>query len=382
MSRWFGRAAAFIGLIAASLLIVAGLSSCVSVSPYFDADKPHRARDGFRNNYDNSDKQSFWRWQLERWQSGVPFPPKAPTPTAIPETDFLRTNLTEPTMTWIGHATVLLQLASYNILTDPHFSDRASPVSFAGPKRMAKPGIAIDQLPHIDVVLISHNHYDHLDIDTVKRLAAQTGGPPMFIVPLGLEAWFKSAGIGNVVELDWWDRVRLGSLDFHLVPVQHWSQRTLWDRNKSLWGGFFVKHHSMSFVYTGDTGYSKDFSDIRARLGAPDIAAIPIGAYEPRWFMEKQHVNPADAMQVHKDLGAKYSLGVHWGTFELTDESLDEPPIALAEARVKAGVPAERFFVTRIGETRRLAPMLRADMAAAASATPLTASDAPRRTGR
>ena len=255
---------------------------------------------------------------------------------------------------------MLLQVASYNILTDPHFSERASPVNFSGPKRMAPPGIPIDQLPHIDVVLISHNHYDHLDLATVKRLAAQEGGPPMFVVPLGLEVWFKSAGITNVVELDWWDSVRLGSLDFHLVPVQHWSQRTLFDRNQSLWGGFFVKHHSLSFVYTGDTGYSKDFSDIRARLGAPDIAAIPVGAYEPRWFMEKQHVNPAEAVQIHKDLGAKYSLGVHWGTFELTDESLDEPPIALAEARVMAGVSAERFFVTRIGETRRLAPMLRA----------------------
>lgn len=349
-----------VALLLLAAIIGGGLISCATISPYYDAGKPHRAREGFRNNYDNSDKQSFWRWQLERWQSGVPFAPKAPTPVAKPDIDFLRTNVTEPTITWLGHATVLLQVASYNILTDPHFSQRASPVGFAGPKRMSAPGVPLDQLPRIDVVMISHNHYDHLDEDTVRRLAAQDGGPPMFLVPLGTEAWFRARGISNVLELDWWDRVRLGSLDFHFVPAQHWSQRTLFDRNRSLWGGFFVRHHSLSFVYTGDTGYSKDFSDIRERLGAPDIAAIPVGAYEPRWFMSKQHVNPAEAVQIHQDLGAKYSLGVHWGTFELTDESLDEPPIALAEARTRAGVPAERFFVTALGETRRLAPMLRA----------------------
>ena len=349
-----------IGFALLAGIVAGGLSSCATVNPYFDAAKPHRAREGFRNNYDNSDKQSFWRWQLERWQSGVPFPPKSPTPVATPDVDFLRTNITEPTITWLGHATVLLQVASYNILTDPQFSPRASAAGFAGPKRMSPPGIPLDLLPHIDVVMISHNHYDHLDDATVRRLAAQDGGPPMFLVPLGMEAWFKARGISNVVELDWWDRVRLGSLDFHFVPVQHWSQRTLFDRNKSLWGGFYVSHYSLSFVYTGDTGYSKDFSDIRERLGAPDIAAIPVGAYEPRWFMSKQHVNPAEAVQIHQDLGAKYSLGVHWGTFELTDESLDEPPIALAEARTKAGIPAERFFVTALGETRRIAPMLKA----------------------
>lgn len=363
-----GRVMVVLALAAAAASVATTLGSCASLSPYYDAAVPHRARDGFRNNYDNADKQSFWRWQLERWQSGAPFPPKAPTPSAIPDADFLRINLTEPSITWIGHATVLLQVASYNILTDPHFSDRASPLSFAGPRRMAPPGLPLDQLPRIDVVLISHNHYDHLDEASVRRLAAQDGGPPMFIVPLGLKAWFKSAGIGNVVELDWWDRVRMGSLDLYLVPAQHWSQRTLFDRNKSLWGGFYVKHRALSFVYTGDTSYSKDFSDIRTRLGAPDIAAIPVGGYEPRWFMEKQHVDPAGAVQIHKDLGARYSLGVHWGTFQLTDESLDEPPVALAEARVRAGVPAERFFVLRLGETRRIAPLLRADSADADAA--------------
>jgi len=180
----------------------------------------------------------------------------------------------------------------------------------------------------------------------------------MFVVPLGLEKWMHGQGVKNVVELDWWDRLGVGGLDVHLVPVQHWSARSLTDRNHTLWGGFYVKHRSLSFVYTGDTGYSKDFADIRERLGAPDIAVIPVGSYEPRWFMQNQHVDPAGAVKIHQDLGAKFSLGVHWGTFELSDESLDEPPRALSVARVEAGVPAERFFVMKVGETRRLSQLL------------------------
>lgn len=360
-------------LILAGCAVTALLAACVSISPYFDASKPHRARDGFRNNYNNWEPPPFWKWQWERWRAGLPPEPKQATPATRADTDYLRANATEPTLTWIGHATLLLQVGSYNILTDPHFSDRASPVSFAGPKRLAAPGIAIDDLPHIDLVLISHNHYDHLDEASVKRLAAQAGGPPMFIVPLGMEQWLRAAGIANVVELDWWDRVRMGSLDVHLVPVQHWSQRTLFDRNKSLWGGFYVQHRTLSFFHAGDTGYSKDFADIRQRLGAPDIAAIPIGAYEPRWFMGKQHVDPVEAVQIHKDLGAKYSIGVHWGTFQLADEAPEQPPQALAAARVQAGVPADRFFVTRLGETKRLAPMLQA-VHDAASTTPSSTS--------
>jgi len=347
------------GLVA-SLVAGAGLFACSSTGnyTYFDASKPHHGPDGFRNNYEDWPRPDFWKWQRERRLAGLPKPPKEATPRVDPEVDFLKANATEPTLTWLGHASVLLQVGSYNILTDPHLSERASPVSFYGPKRQAAPGLDFDQLPRIDLVLISHNHYDHLDLSTVTRLARQQGGPPLYVVPLGMEKWMRDQGIGNVVELDWWDRLGKGSLDVHFVPVQHWSQRTLWDRNKTLWGGFYVKHHSLSFVYTGDTGYSRDFSDIRQRLGAPDLAAIPIGAYAPRWFMGKQHVDPAEAVRIHQDLGAKYSVGVHWGVFDLTDESLDDPPNALAVARVDGGVPAERFFVMKLGETRRLARIL------------------------
>ena len=201
------------------------LGSCSTSSPYYDAarkDLPaHHTREGFRNNYVDFRPPSFWQWQWERWHEGLPKAPREATPVAQPEADFLRANATEPTLTWLGHATVLLQVASYNILTDPHLGERASPFSFAGPKRLSPPGLSYDQLPHIDVVLISHNHYDHLDVGTVKRLASQPGKPPLFVVPLGLEKWFQSIGVGNVVEIDWWDRVGVGSLDIHLVPVQH-----------------------------------------------------------------------------------------------------------------------------------------------------------------
>jgi L-ascorbate metabolism protein UlaG (beta-lactamase superfamily) len=354
--------AGVIALATAGLLAsCAGLGSFAYYSAGEAADpaKTHHTPEGFRNNYDNWGKLDFWKWQWERTRDGLPKPPLQETPRVQPEVAFLQANATEPTLTWLGHASVLLQVGSYNILTDPNLSERASPVSFYGPKRHAAPGLDFEQLPHIDLVLISHNHYDHLDVASIKRLAAQRGGPPMFVVPLGLEKWMRENGVGNVVELDWWDRIGKGSLDIFLVPVQHWSQRTLWDRNKTLWGGFYVRHRTLSFVFTGDTGYSQDFSDIKKRLGAPDFAAIPIGAYEPRWFMGKQHVDPAEAVKIHQDLGARHSLGVHWGVFELTDESLDEPPRALAAAREKAGLNPEQFFVLKLGETRRLSPMLR-----------------------
>ncbi len=344
--------------IIATMAAAVLLGSCVSVNPYYDQTKPHRTQQGFRNNYAEWPKPDFWKWQWERRIAGLPKPPVEMTPRAVPEVDFLKANATEPTLTWIGHASVLLQVGSYNVLTDPHLTERASPVSFYGPRRQSPPGLDFEQLPHIDLVLISHNHYDHMDLGTLKRLAAQDGKPPLFVVPLGLEQWFLKQGITNVVELDWWDRLGVGSLDVHLVPVQHWSQRTLFDRNQTLWGGFYIRHRTLSVVYTGDTGYSRDFSDIRERLGAPDIVVTPIGSYEPRWFMGPQHVDPTEAIKIHRDLGARYSLGVHWGTFELADESLDEPPRALAAARAKTGIRDDRFFVLKLGETRRLAAML------------------------
>jgi N-acyl-phosphatidylethanolamine-hydrolysing phospholipase D len=285
----------------------------------------------------------------------------------VPELAFVQANARagaamQPAVTFIGHASVLVQAGGLNMLTDPMFSERASPFSFIGPKRAQPPGLSLAQLPHIDLVLISHNHYDHLDEASVTALNAQRGGPPLFIVPLGLKAWLAGQGITQVVELDWWQSHRVGGAEVVLTPAQHWSGRGLHDRLATLWGGFAVFLPDFQWYYSGDTGYSKDFADIRAHFadrqteGGFDLALIPVGAYEPRWFMATQHVNPAEAVQIHRDIGAKRSLGVHWGTFSLTDEPLDQPPRDLALARRAAGLADEAFFVTAVGETRRLPP--------------------------
>ena len=339
-------------LCAAGVLLLAACRS----NPHYNPAKSHHTRDGFRNNYPHQEKQSFWSWQWERWKNGVPPDPDGGYGFALvkPDVAFLKANRNEPTLTWIGHATLLLQLGGVNVLTDPHLTERASPVSFAGPKRHVPPALSIAELPHIDAVVISHNHYDHLDAGTVKQLNLQAGGPPRFFVPLGQKAWFASEGIDNVAELDWWDSVQYRGLDIHLVPVQHWSARTPWDRNQTLWGGWIIERADLRFFFSGDTGYSKDFADIRSRFGRIDLAAIPIGCYEPRWFMQANHVNPEESLQIHRDLGARRSVGIHWGTFRLTDELLDEPPRKLAEALAKAGVAPERFFLMQHGETRKL----------------------------
>lgn len=272
-----------------------------------------------------------------------------------------------PTVTWLGHVTVLLQVAGLNILIDPTLGTHAGPWGRMGALRRVPAPLQPAQLPPIDVVLISHNHYDHLDDASVIALNAQPGGPPLFIVPLGLKAWLAEQGITQrVVELDWWQSHRVSGAEVVLTPAQHWSGRGLHDRLATLWGGFAVFMPDYQWFYSGDTGYSKDFADIRARFadrqtdGGFDLALIPVGAYEPRWFMATQHVNPAEAVQIHRDVRARRSLGVHWGTFSLTDEPLDQPPHDLAIARRAAGLADDAFFVMAVGETRRLPPRRRA----------------------
>jgi L-ascorbate metabolism protein UlaG (beta-lactamase superfamily) len=241
-----------------------------------------------------------------------------------------------------------------NILTDPHLTGRASPVGFAGPARVMPPGLDFQELPHIDAVVVSHNHYDHLDEGTVKRLARQPGGSPRFFVPLGQKAWFAGRGIRDVVELDWWAAQAMNGVKFTFTPVQHWSARSLWDRNQTLWGGWRIDTADRSVFFAGDTGYSKDFADIRERLGPVDLALLPIGAYAPRWFMSVMHIDPDEAVKIHVDLESRLSVAMHWGTFVLTDEPLDEPPHRLAHALQQAGIPHEKFVVMQHGETRKL----------------------------
>lgn len=342
----------------ALVLIVVFCNACASAS----------REDGYQNRYTAFEPKSVtellrWRWQA--WRQDLPPPRQQAIPRLVPDRAFIAANARagtgmQPAVTWIGHASVLVQMAGLNLLTDPIFSMRASPVSFLGPQRAQPPGLTPEQLPHIDLVLISHNHFDHLDESSVQALAAQADGPPLFIVPLGLKAWFAELGITTVVELDWWQSHRVGAAEITLTPVQHWSGRSLADRMQTLWGGYAVLAPDFHLYFSGDTGYSKDFADTRAHFaplqsaGGFDLALIAIGAYEPRWFMATQHVNPDEAVRVHRDLGARRSMGVHWGAFHLSDEALDEPPRALAAARRAQGVALEDFFVLAIGETRRL----------------------------
>jgi N-acyl-phosphatidylethanolamine-hydrolysing phospholipase D len=344
-------------LMAATLLCL--LAGCGAANKYYDPDQPHRGRDGFKNNYLPADtpRPSLLKWQFERLVKG-----DYHFPIDKPDVAWLAANRSVPSATWIGHATMLLQSHGVNLLTDPVFSERASPFSFIGPKRKVPPALSIAQLPHIDVVLISHNHYDHLDTDSVQRLNAQAGGPPLFLVPLGIKEWMHGKGIDNVREMDWWERASVDDLEIDFVPSQHWSARGLFDRSETLWGGWVVrtaasgaKHpehgRPFSFFFAGDTGYSKDFADIGRKYGGFDLAMIPIGAYAPRWFMSNQHVDPAQAVQIHRDVHAKQSIAIHWGTFELTDEPLDEPPKLLRGEMEKAGLPPQQFVALRHGET-------------------------------
>ncbi|HZZ92618.1 MAG TPA: MBL fold metallo-hydrolase [Usitatibacter sp.] len=334
---------------------------CFLDSPgIFAATVAPRDADGrFHNNYPHDAHAGFWLWKWEQWRDGTPQPPPGgwPIPHRKADVARIRENRAQPLVTWIGHASFLLQLAGVNILIDPQFSERASPVAFAGPRRVVPLPLEMSELPRIDVVLITHNHYDHLDRASVKALAAQDGGSPRFLVPLGLAEWFRAEGLERVEEHDWWQAARERGVSFTLVPVQHWSKRTLWDTNRTLWGGWVIEGGGLRIVHAGDLGLSRDARDIGARAGPFDLALIPIGAYAPRWFMKTMHVDVADALQVRHDLRAARAVGMHWGTFEhLTDEPMDEPPRELERLRREAGLERTDFDVMTIGETRDIEP--------------------------
>ena len=263
----------------------------------------------------------------------------------------IRSNPATTTVTWVGHSTLLIQLAGVNILTDPQWSARASPVGFGGPRRVTPPGLKFDDLPPIDIVLISHDHYDHLDVATVTRLARTHR--PRFLVPLGLRAWFTELGITEVDELDWWQSRAVAGLTLTCVPAQHFSGRTPWDRNRRLWGGWTVAGRAKRLYFAGDTAYYHGLKEIGARLGPFDVAAIPIGAYLPPVIMKASHTTPEEALQVLADVRGRHLVPIHWGTFDLAEEPMEEPPARLlAEAR-RLGLGSERVWLMKHGETRR-----------------------------
>ncbi|XP_041833736.1 N-acyl-phosphatidylethanolamine-hydrolyzing phospholipase D isoform X2 [Melanotaenia boesemani] len=261
-------------------------------------------------------------------------------------------------VTWLGHATVLVEMDGVNILTDPIFSQRASPVQFMGPKRYRESPCTVEQLPRIDAVVISHSHYDHLDAGSVANLNARFGGELRWFVPLGLMDWLAKMGCENVMELDWWEENCVPGHDdvtFVCTPAQHWSKRTAWDDNKSLWSSWSVLGPGHRFFFAGDTGYCCTFQEIGRRFGPFDLAAIPIGAYQPRYMMKGQHVDPEEAVQIHQDLQAKESVAIHWGTFALAYEYYLEPPVRLREALEQKGLKPESFFTLHHGESRLIA---------------------------
>ncbi|MEO8432527.1 MAG: MBL fold metallo-hydrolase [Acidobacteriota bacterium] len=254
-------------------------------------------------------------------------------------------------VTFVNHATVLIQMAGRNILTDPVWSDRVSPVSFAGPKRVRPPGIRFDDLPQIDTVLLSHNHYDHLDLATLARLARRDD--PWVVAGLGVRRLLDARGLVRGAELDWWEASDLGAgFSVTAVPVQHFSGRGLSDRNRTLWTGFVLSGPSGSVFFAGDTGYGPHFAEIGRRFPGLRLAILPIGAYRPEWFMGPVHETPRQAIQAFRDLGAGTGLGMHFGTFELTDEGADEPPREIAALLAGAPDVAARFWVLDFGEGR------------------------------
>jgi len=328
------------------------LTACAITEP--SPDKPHHRDGGYRNIYNHHEPGlgAFLKWRWERLWKKIPANSSYHFPLAANDPDFLKSNRTLTTCTWIGHATVLLQLGGKNILTDPLFSERASPVQWVGPQRVVPPGIALDDLPSIDYVVISHDHYDSLDSCTVKRLCNRPDGRlTRFLVPLGFKKWFNQLGVENVTEMDWWDSADLNGLTFTAVPVQHWGKRSLFDRNNRLWVGWAIKSERFNFLFAGDSGYTPHFAEIGERLGPFDLAAIPIGAYEPRWFMKSHHLSPEEAIMVHRDIRSKKSIAIHWGTFVLTDEPLDEPPKRLEAARTNMGIPDNEFLILQHGGT-------------------------------
>ncbi len=294
-----------------------------------------------------------WVWE-RRWKD-LPND-DVELPLANTDPAFLQANRNETTLTWIGHATVLLQLAGCNILTDPVFSQRVFPVQWAGPQRLVPPGIALDELPAIDLVLLSHDHYDALDTGSIRRLYARPGGErTAFLTPLGYRRWFDRHGIGGLQEFDWWEPRQVAGLTVTAVPVRHWGKRGIFDRNRRLWAGWVVQAGDFRFFFAGDSGYDAPlFAQIGERCGPFDLAAIPIGAYAPRWFMRAHHLAPEESVLVHRAIGARRSAAIHWGTFILTDEPLLEPPRRLATALQEHRIPPEDFRVLRHGETWRL----------------------------
>jgi L-ascorbate metabolism protein UlaG (beta-lactamase superfamily) len=345
---WWRTFAVGLGVVAGGLLL-AGMALDPGpvdrpLSDHFDGERfslPGGRQIG------EKDFRELIRWQTSR--EPAPWPDSVPVTPAVPDARVAGSAIVA---TMVGHATVLVQTQGLNILTDPVWSARVSPVGFAGPKRVTAPGVAFDRLPKIDLVLVSHGHWDHLDVPTLKQLWDRDR--PLILVPLGHARMLADAGI-EAKELDWDERVTVGPLVVVAEPVYHWTSRWFLDRNRALWAGWTLTAPEGNIYFAGDSGYGDGalFRAVR-RHGPVRLALLPVGAYAPRWFMAEQHMNPAEAVQTLRDVGAAQGLGLHWGTFPLTDEAWDAPRRDLKAALAQAGLADARFPALLAGETLRV----------------------------
>ena len=278
----------------------------------------------------------------------TPWPRHIDTPTRRP----LELDGAAAVVTFVGHATFLIQTPAGNILTDPIYSQRAGPFNLVGPRRVRQPAVEFDDLPPIAVILLSHNHYDHCDLRTLRRLARRFD--PLLVTPPGNARVARKAGLRRIEEIDWWRPATTAPMPLIATPARHFSARTPFDRNRALWSGFVIEAGGHRIYFAGDTAYSTFFADVPRRLGPLDLALLPIGAYEPRWFMQSVHMNPAEAVEAHLALGAPETIGMHFGTFQLTTEGIDEPLRALDDACRSAGVAPGRFRTLGFGESMRV----------------------------
>lgn len=339
---------------AAALVLLLVLVACASAGTEGIGGRPaHHVPGGFGNLDPSFTRPSGWtRWTFivrRGWQS-IASPRHFDAPRVPNDGSALRAVPAPSAITWIGHATLLVQLDGLGVLTDPQWSDRAGPTSWLGPRRLVPPGLAFESLPRIDVVVISHDHFDHLDLPTVRRLAATHD--PLFLVPLGMRAWFRDNGMFHVEELDWWQEYQYRGVRFVCVPAQHFSQRSFWDGNQRLWASWAIVGRERRLYFGGDTGYFAGFREAGRRLGPFDVAALAIGAYLPAEIMKAVHTTPEEAVQAFVDLDGRVMMGMHWGTFDLAEEPLGEPPVRMRAEFERRHLDPASAWIPEIGETR------------------------------